>query len=70
MGMKSTVRSTLSNRDEIACLANKMAKNLFDRISEHDGDELDVAKVLAVDIFTRELVEAIDYLVTSKEYEE
>lgn len=70
MGIKSTIRGVKSNKADVRVFANETAERLFEYFSAEEGKDLEIAKILTMDIFTRELIEAIDFLCMCREYKE
>ena len=70
MGMKSMVRSVKSNKPDVEMFAYETAERLFEYFSAEEEKNLKIAKTLTLDIFTRKLIEEIDFLCMAKAYKE
>ena len=70
MGMKSMIRSVKSNKPDVEIFAYETAEHLFEYFSAEEEKNLKIAKTLTLDIFTRKLIEEIDFLCMAKAYKE
>ena len=70
MGIKSTIRGIKSNEADVKVFAYETAERLFEYFSAKEGKELEIAKILTMDTFTRQLIEEIDFLCMCREHKE